>query len=197
MTEEKSKKSDNTDTPTKAGKAKKRLAWSAIALIALCVVLAVGAAGYTVDHISRTNPNFCGTCHNMTSHVESYLSSNHLDFVHSQAGVGCKDCHSDYSIPEEISSAVSYVTGDYEMPFKKIRVSSDMCLQCHIDNMYQAQNTAHLTRNPHNNHNGEMRCTTCHVSHGEQVDFCSDCHDNGGQMMIEDRVDVYLGNPVE
>jgi hypothetical protein len=29
-----------------------------------------------------------------------------------------------------------------------------------------------------------MPCNTCHISHGQQIDFCSQCHDNGGQRMI-------------
>lgn len=163
-----------------------------ISILAVIAFLVIVAGGFTVDHISRTNPNFCGICHNMQDHVTSYLTSNHLDFVHNKAGVGCKNCHFDYSIPEELSSAVKYITGDYEVPFKKIRVGSEQCLRCHIDVKYQAKNSIALTRNPHDNHNGDLRCTTCHMSHDAQIDFCSDCHDNGGQMMIEERVDLYL-----
>ena len=51
------------------------------------------------------------------------------------------------------------MSGNYSVPFAKIKVKDAMCLQCHI-------------------------------SHGEQVDYCSSCHENGGQRMIEDPVEA-------
>lgn len=190
---------EHTETPKskKPKKPRKVLAGSAIALIILSVVVVLVAAGFSLDHLSRTSPQFCATCHNMTDHVDSYLSSNHMDYVHNLAGVGCKECHSDYTIPAEIGSAVKFVTGNYEVPFKKIKVSNAMCLQCHIDIEFQALKTADLTRNPHDNHTGESKCTNCHTSHGDQIDYCSQCHDNGGQEMIEEKVATFKGEPTK
>jgi len=158
-------------------------------LIALFAVIFIGVAvavGFSVDHISRTNPNFCGTCHNMTEHVDSYLNQNHMDNAHYLAGVGCKDCHSDYTVAEEMKSLVSYVSGDYSVPMDKIKTKDDMCLQCHISQESLAEKTDLLFRNPHQGHFTDLRCKTCHVSHGTQVNYCGSCHDNGGQRMVED-----------
>ncbi len=168
------------------------LSGAALGLIGVSLFFLMVAGGFGVDHISRTNPYFCATCHNMQAHVTSYTTSNHLDHAHMQAGVGCKQCHSNYGIPEETASIVNYVSGNYSVPFAKIKVKDEMCLQCHISNAHVAQKTDFLARNPHQNHNIGLRCTACHISHGEQVDYCSSCHENGGQRMIEDPVEAGL-----
>jgi hypothetical protein len=64
------------------------------------------------------------------------------------------------------------------------KYNSTMCTKCHISEAHVAQLTDFLPKNPHNSHNGELPCNTCHVSHGAQIDFCAECHSNGGQRMI-------------
>jgi hypothetical protein len=176
---------------------RKPLNWLKVSLavnIALVVIAAGVMAGVAVIHQSDTNPSFCGVCHLMKGHVDSYMTSNHLDNVHKQAGVQCKDCH-DYSVWAEIQSGVKYVTGNYNPDLPRRKVKDAMCVKCHISMPYVAVQTDYLVRNPHLNHWPDMRCTICHVSHGDQVDYCSTCHDNGGQRMTEGPIVPRADNP--
>ncbi len=104
-----------------------------------------------------------------------------------QAGVQCKDCH-DYPLSAEISSGIKFVTGDYDVDangnLQARKFSDELCTQCHFSEQHVAQLTDFLYRNPHDSHNGYLPCNTCHVAHGQQVDYCSQCHDNGGQRLV-------------
>lgn len=167
------------------------------ATIALVVILLVNigvVAAFALDHQARINPQFCATCHNMETHVDSYLNGTHLDNVHRQANVGCKDCHSDYAVKDELASVWSYVTGDYEKIFSKRKFDEQMCLNCHISLDYQATQTDFLSRNPHQSHWPDLRCGSCHLAHEEQVDYCSRCHENGGQRMTGDPIETRSSN---
>jgi nitrate/TMAO reductase-like tetraheme cytochrome c subunit len=154
-------------------------------LFAICIIMVIGISGFSFHIYIKTNPGFCSTCHNMASHVTSYLTSNHMDNVHAQAGVMCKDCHSDFTVLDETQSLVKYVTGDYKKVFTKRKYGDDMCLQCHISMEHLAMQTSYLVRNPHASHWPDLKCVTCHISHGNQVNYCAQCHENGGQRMIE------------
>jgi hypothetical protein len=168
----------------------KKTNWLKISIAANIVVVVIAvlfAAGSYVVHLSDTNPQFCGTCHIMQSNVTSYLTSSDLDHVHQQAGVQCKGCH-DYPLSAEISSGIKFVTGNYTVDkggnLKTVKFSDAMCTKCHISEEHVAQRTDFLAKNPHDSHNGNLPCNTCHVSHGGQIDYCSSCHSNGGQRMI-------------
>ncbi|MAT41915.1 MAG: hypothetical protein CL609_06210 [Anaerolineaceae bacterium] len=160
-----------------------------VGIILIFLVVAASASGGYLLHLSNTSPEFCGSCHLMDENVNSYLTSNHLDNVHFQAGVECKECH-DYSVGAEISSGVNFLLGNYSVSpngeLLKVQYDDQMCLDCHISYEFMGRATDYLFRNPHNNHNGELECRACHMSHEEQIDFCSSCHSNGGQRMIED-----------
>jgi len=160
-----------------------------VGITLIFLVIAGGAGGGYLLHLSNTSPAFCGTCHVMDKNVSSYMNSNHLDNVHFQAGVQCKDCH-DYPVSAEIDSGVNFLVGNYSVgpdgELLKVEYDDQMCLDCHISYPFMARATDYLFRNPHNNHNGELECRTCHMSHEAQIDFCSSCHTNGGQRMIED-----------
>jgi hypothetical protein len=165
--------------------------WLKISLganIAIVVLAVLGLGGVAVIHQSDTNPNFCGLCHIMQPNVTSYLSSNHLDAVHQQAGVQCKDCH-DYPVTAEVASGVKFILGNYAVTpqgeLLKRKYDDQMCLKCHVSNDHQAIATDYLPRNPHNSHWGVLPCNSCHFSHVAQFDYCSQCHENGGQRMIE------------
>jgi cytochrome c nitrite reductase small subunit len=158
---------------------------SIFANILILVVLAVAAASLAVLHQSDTNPKFCATCHNMQANVNSYLTSNHLDNLHAQAGVQCKQCHN-YPVSAEIASGIKFITGNYDKSMPKRKYGNNMCLKCHISYDHIAQQTAFLDKNPHDSHQGEMACSTCHISHGNQIDYCAQCHDHGQQKMIEE-----------
>jgi nitrate/TMAO reductase-like tetraheme cytochrome c subunit len=186
MANQKDKQQAETPLDTK----KKKPNWLKISVITNIVIVAVAAialAGVAVLNQSNTNPEFCATCHLMKSHVDSYMKGPNLDHVHEQAGVQCKQCH-DYGVVAEITSGIKYVTGNYTVDAKgelaKRKFDEKMCTKCHISEAHVATLTDFLPRNPHDSHNGELPCNTCHVSHGTQIDFCSECHDNGGQRMI-------------
>lgn len=202
-----SKKPASVALPTPAGSAEtaaqepKRSNWlkvSIFANIAILLVAATGVAGAVVIHESDTNPNLCNFCHIMRPNVQSYLTSNHLDNVHMQAGVECKECH-DYSVGAEITSAINFVTGNYtvtrEGALAKRQFSDEMCLQCHISSEHMANSTDFLVRNPHLSHWGDLTCSDCHISHGEQIDLCSECHANGGQRMVGGEIIPRAENP--
>jgi cytochrome c nitrite reductase small subunit len=173
---------------TKPAKKANWLKISIIANIAIVVIVAAAALGMAVLHQSDTNPSFCGTCHIMQKNVNSYLTGTNLDHVHDLANVECKECH-EYPIPAEIASGIKFVTGNYEVgadgQLAKRKYGNEMCLQCHISYDFVAERTAGLDKNPHKSHLGELPCSTCHISHGEQIDYCSQCHDNGDQEMIK------------
>jgi len=171
----------------KAKKNRKLGVWAIVGIVVAALVVVGGAGGGYLIHLSNTSPEFCATCHIMDKNVTSYLSSNDLDNIHYQANVACKECH-DYPVPAEVRSGVKFILGDYTVDengdLVKLTYDDDICLQCHISKEYVAQATDFLTRNPHNSHNGMLSCKTCHVSHGQQNDYCSQCHDNGGQRLI-------------
>lgn len=172
----------------KVKKTKKQI-WTIIGIVVAVLVVAGGATGGYLIHLSNTSPQFCATCHVMDKNVNSYLTSNDLDNIHSQANVQCKDCH-DYPVSAEISSGINYVFGNYTVgtdgELLPVSYGNEMCLDCHISYENIAMSTDFLYRNPHKSHNGDLECKTCHVSHGEQIDYCSTCHDNGGQRMVGD-----------
>lgn len=173
-------------------KNKKKGIWTVIGIIVLVLAVAGGAGGGYLIHLSNTSPEFCATCHIMEPNVTSYLTSNDLDNVHSQAGVECKECH-DYPLEAEITSGIKYLLGNYtvdnEGKLLPVTYDNDLCLQCHISYEHVATSTDFLAKNPHNSHNGQLACKTCHVSHGDQIDFCSSCHDNGGQRMVGEEIE--------
>ena len=158
-----------------------------IGVIVLLLIVAGGGVGGYLLHLSDTSPEFCGSCHIMQKNVTSYLTSSNLDNVHNQASVQCKGCHT-YPIPAEISSGINYLIGNYTVgtdgELLPVAYDNDMCLRCHISYEHLGNSTDFLKQNPHRNHNGELPCKTCHVSHGEQIDYCSTCHPNGGQRMV-------------
>jgi nitrate/TMAO reductase-like tetraheme cytochrome c subunit len=186
MTDETKKETEQPKQEKKIKKSKKGV-WTVIGIIVLVLVIAGGAGGGYLLHLSNTSPEFCATCHIMDFNVTSYLTSNNLDNIHNQANVECKECH-DYPVKAEVTSGIKYILGDYtvdsEGKLLPVTYGDDMCLQCHISYDYIAEKTDYLSKNPHKSHNGDLPCKTCHVSHGEQIDYCSQCHDNGGQEMI-------------
>lgn len=194
--DEKQEKNQPENVETKS----KKTNWLKISIIANIVILglvAVGAVSLYLLHQSDTNPSFCGTCHIMDKNVNSYLTGDNLDRLHEMANVECKECH-EYPIPAEIASGIKFITGNYEVgedgELPKMKYGNEMCLQCHISYENVQAKTAGMEKDPHNSHLGELACSTCHISHGEQIDYCAQCHDNGEQRMIKAPV---AGAPAE
>ena len=174
--------------------------WTKIYLIisiAIIVVFSGIFLGMGVIHESDTNPQFCATCHIMEPYVASYLNSHTMDSVHAKAGVQCKECHSDYDVPAEIESGIKFITGNYDKSMPQRRFEDDVCTQCHISMEYMASQTDYLRRNPHASHWPDLKCRSCHISHDEQVDYCSQCHDNGGQRLTGAEIFPRVDNPYD
>lgn len=177
---------------SEASTPRKRRRWKIALGIVVGVVALFGGVGGAALHQSNTNPQFCATCHVMEPNVESYYTSNHLDNVHYQAGVQCKDCHT-VSVAEEIQFGLDAITGNYKIQadgtLPKREFGDELCTQCHISKEWVAQGTDWLGRwNPHSTYMGDFACSECHVSHGDQIDTCSTCHANtSAQRMIENR----------
>ncbi len=193
MTETPKQEPEKKEEEVKKVKNKKKMgAWAIIGIIVLALVVVGGAAGGYMVHLSNTSPEFCATCHIMEPNVTSYLTSTDLDNVHEQANVGCKECH-DYPVSAEVSSGVKFLLGNYVVgtdgKLLPRTYDNDMCLKCHISYEHVATLTDFLAKNPHQNHNGQLPCKTCHVSHGAQIDYCSQCHDNGGQRMVGEEIE--------
>jgi len=179
---------------------KKEFNWFKFSVIANIILIAgvgIALASMAVLHQSDTNPQFCATCHNMERYVESYLTSNTMDNVHAQANVQCKQCHSDYDIPAEIKSGINFIIGNYDKEMPQRRFGDEICTQCHISMEYMAQQTDYLRRNPHASHWPDLKCRSCHISHGEQIDYCSQCHENGGQRLTGDEIFPRVDNPYD
>lgn len=115
--------------------------------------------------------------------------------VHYMASVMCQDCHTEYTIFEKAKSLFKYVTGNYERVLSRRKFEDDMCLKCHISMEHQAIRTDFLVKNPHLSHWPELRCMSCHLAHDKQVDYCSRCHDNGGQRMTGEPIVPRARNP--
>ncbi len=189
-------KKKNSESLSEQEKAPKKkwgvLQYSILANVVLVVAAVIALSGMAVIHQSDTNPEFCGTCHIMDREVNSYLTGNHLDNAHYQAGVECKDCH-DYPVSAEITSGISFLTGNYvatehegSLSLVQRDFGDEICTQCHISMEHVAEKTDYLVRNPHASHFTDLTCSSCHLSHGTQIDYCSQCHENGGQRMVED-----------
>jgi len=143
-------------------------------VLGLLGVLVVADLGYALWETSY-NPGFCNVCHIIRPYVTSYRTSSHLDNLHSQANVGCKECHR-VSPLESARELVAYVTVNYDNPIRTIDLPMEDCLRCHRSYESLAERTSHLEPNPHNSHFGEIECTMCHHSHQESTLFCEQCH---------------------
>lgn len=166
-----------------------------MALVSLVSLNLAALGAFSLDHYSRTHPELCGTCHIMQSHVESYLTGDRLDHIHMQAGVGCLDCHTDYTLARELASVWRYATGDHAPTLSGRTFDQAMCTRCHISLAYHADRTDYLVRNPHLSHWPDLVCGDCHLSHAAQIDFCSNCHDNGSQRLTGGIVAPRAENP--
>jgi hypothetical protein len=157
-----------------------RKTWFFVGAVVLLVLVACAGVGLWKYH---EQPAFCGnTCHIMKPYVESWSNSKLLANAHGAAGVTCLQCHKS-DIKQQVQEAVKYVKGDYQTPLEQRQFgTSAYCLQCHEHGSYaqvielSKELEEQLGRNPHDSHNGELECNTCHKMHGPSTLFCSECH---------------------
>jgi hypothetical protein len=142
------------------------------------IVLLMGLASMGVVGVkdSLERPEYCATCHE-DPHYASWKDSDHLARTHAKAAIPCQSCHR-RSLATSVEEIITEIKGDYQL--RKIRVSKDVCLECHTHARYSEliELTAHIKVNPHEPHHyGEMDCAICHKMHKPSEDYCSNCHE--------------------
>jgi hypothetical protein len=170
------------------------------------VVLGGGSAGaYAVFHSNPAFCNFiCHTP--MDPYVESYQNGTSVNAAQTDPSVvlsvtlhkdseqqlNCLSCHVP-TMSEQITEGIKWVSGDYELPLEmkiaagQIKEGSgdkngvEFCLrpECHegITSLDELKaSTADQHRNPHNSHLGNQDCSTCHQTHEQSVNMCTQCH---------------------
>ncbi len=165
---------------TRKRRANRKIALASAVAAAVLVALGVGLA------LWHEQPSFCNAiCHvPMDPYVEGYSEGSGMARIHAEADVSCLDCH-ETTFGEQVQEGIAWVSGDFrEKPDMMTDYDNETCLKCHISEEYQAAKTDLLEKNPHSDAHQELKCTDCHKSHREQVNYCSNCHDAGGQRMI-------------
>jgi hypothetical protein len=146
-------------------------------LAGLVVFAIVAIAGAGVFHITEASKSaaYCSSCHVMDSVVASTTSPTRLAYGHTQAGVTCQECHPQTTgtLAQEIASNAIH---SYLQPLAPIKFETQACLQCHGTYAQLAQRTQNLARNPHDSHQGQLDCRTCHRVHSDSVYYCGQCH---------------------
>lgn len=150
-------------------------------LLIVAVLVIVGGTGFGVFMVKASHdPAFCTACHIMEPYYESYNNSNLLANKHAEAGLVCHDCH-EPSITTQAEEGIKYITGNYQTPLEKRSFSKDFCLECH-ENYEEVKfenvkaKTDFEESNPHDSHNGELECNTCHSMHQQSQVMCAQCH---------------------
>ncbi|NTW28114.1 MAG: ammonia-forming cytochrome c nitrite reductase subunit c552 [Coriobacteriia bacterium] len=151
-------------------------------LVIIAVVVIVLAAAVVAGLKWHEQPSFCSTlCHKpMAPYYETWKSGDMLAAVHGKADVACLDCH-ESTISQQASEAFKYVTGNYQTPLPFVKLGTkEFCLRCHGSYEELGKTTADYDdgsgRNPHDSHNGELGCYSCHRVHEQSQLFCSPCH---------------------
>jgi hypothetical protein len=142
-------------------------------IIPFVFILLVVAAVFGVEKYND-NPASCANCHNMQSYYDSWHAGNLLVKQHADAKINCHDCHTP-KMSQQIKEGIKYITGDFETPLKKREFPRAMCLKCHDFEKVKAK-TDFKESNPHDSHNGDQECYTCHSMHSQSKVTCSQCH---------------------
>lgn len=155
-----------------------------IAMVAV-VLTVIATAGFATvwleDRIQ--DPEYCASCHVMTSYYDTWKSSELTAHSHAQLGLTCQECHA-RTVQDGLRELVSTATHDFEVPLKDHQPRPEACLRCHGSYEVLAARTQNLIgpdgfalgRNPHDSHWGELDCGICHKMHKPSVDFCARCH---------------------
>lgn len=163
-------------------------------LISLGIVFLVLVALLTVVLEITASPEFCGSCHNMSTYIESWRESTHKN-------VSCTDCHFEPGLKGTLigkwkaqSHIVMKITGMApSRPHTQISDASCLRTGCHSTEVLSKTKTifkgvdfehgAHLNDQRRGK---KLRCVTCHsqIVQGEHLTItestCFTCHFYGG-----------------
>ncbi len=78
---------------------------------------------------------------------------------HQSRGIACDQCHK-------------------ETPPKE-KAPTEACIGCHGGYDKLPELTKKLTPNPHDFHDGDLPCESCHHAHKASEDYCVNCHNFG------------------
>ncbi len=143
-----------------------------VVVLGLAVLAGIGSIG--LKEASK-NPSYCSSCHVMAPYVASMSSPNRLAYVHAQAGVTCQDCHPQTTVTL-VGEIASNITHNYPQPLDTLSFQTQACLHCHGTYAQLALRTQNLARNPHNSHEGQLECRSCHQMHTDSIYYCGQCH---------------------
>lgn len=159
-----------------------RAGWLKLVALASGFLLAMGAIAVGVVN-ATSQPEFCGSCHEMQPQYASWQESSHRN-------VDCIRCHVEPGVGNLIKHKLGAVvqvyehfTGTYPQPIKlKEELPASICLQCH-----SSVATGTGSKFPHPPHlQANLNCATCHAGlvHGAakekpaKID-CASCHGKG------------------
>jgi nitrate/TMAO reductase-like tetraheme cytochrome c subunit len=145
----------------------------------------ISLVGFVAVLKDSENPQFCTLCHNMQPYYDSWHDSNLLANKHAKANVNCHDCH-EPSLAQQTEEGIKYITGDFETPLKKREFAKDFCLKCHDFEQVKAKTIFDNRYNPHDSHNGEQECISCHSMHQQSKVMCSECHSSPWMQKLPD-----------
>ncbi len=77
--------------------------------------------------------------------------------LHTAAGLTCASCHKESPPSTPVQTAT--------------------CLSCHGSYDALADKTQNDSPNPHDSHQGQLPCESCHHVHMPSVSYCAQCHD--------------------
>jgi len=169
----------------------KRIFWIAGPLTPVLILLVLGLAGYGGMNYAST-PEFCASCHSMSSHFDSWQVSPHAPEV------TCIECHSD---PGALGELAAHVKG-VRMLYKTIaniaphlvmdhKIANTSCTKCHEMEDEKAKGV----RVDHKNHLDKgVNCQDCHFGlvHLANEDkpgnerfhnICMGCHEEKGVVL--------------
>ena len=154
-----------------------------IAVICFSALILVGAQGRGLGEekeLYQKDPASCASCHVIKPYVKTWKSSDFLDHKHSEAGIGCLECHQ-LAENQQRENVTKFREKAFKTPLDKREYPNDFCFRWHGSYKEVAERTKNfrekgLSRNPHESHYGDLDCNLCHKSHKPSMDYCSECH---------------------
>lgn len=157
---------------------KSKLRWVVVAgLVGLIALAGTGAVHYT------SQPNFCGSCHEMQDLHAGWGKGSHRE-------TSCYDCHVDKTFSGHVMAKANglkqvymHFTSKVDMAQVKAEVPSGRCIRCHDvsdqNKLGERRAKAHLKHRE-----AKLECTTCHLhsGHSREVfvgfgsESCRECH---------------------